>query len=172
MKHDGQMQRWLSETAGNAIRREQSASACSGTTPSLRTISACSQAFLDHYGIDPAGLYEFSAAPRRAGIEIGEVRTADAHLTMTMKLPLPWKSGQMTIVTHVDPVVILPGMAFSSTIAETAIGRPLNRLVGHPALQECQMIVITKIEHAEKVIGSSAAILHFRDNAEPLRPRY
>jgi hypothetical protein len=169
MKHDGRMQRWLSETAGHAIRFEPLAYAGPAGSPAPRSISACSQAVLRHYDIDPARPEGYAAASARAGIEIKDVSTADAHLTMTLELPMPWNSGQMIIATHPQATVILPGMAFSPMIADAAIGRPLARLVGHPALDSCQQLVVTKIEHVTRG-GRDAAVLHFRDRAEALDP--
>jgi len=162
------MQRWLSETAGNAIRLDRAARPHSGTWAAARSISACAQAFLTYYAIDPDSPEGLEEASRLAGIEVGDVRTEGAHLTMTLTLPMPWNSGRMTIVTHADAAITLPGMTFSPAIAKAAAGRPLSRLIGHPALDRRQQLVVTNVDHVVQQNGINCAILRFRDIAEPI----
>ena len=170
MEHDARLQRLLFEADGNAIRLRRSGAASRDSERKPATISTCSQTILMHYGIDPANPGEFSAASSRAGIEIRDVRSLGAHLTMTIILPMAWSGRRMTIATNHPATISLPGMTFSSAISAAAIGRPVGRLAGHPALDGRLDLLVTGVEHTQDA-GVNTAILHFRDSTEPLDRR-
>jgi hypothetical protein len=167
MEHDARLQRLLFEADGNAIRLRRPGAAVRTSEGKPATISACSQAILMHYGIDPANPGEFAPASSRTGIEIRDVQSLGAHLTMTIVLPMAWNGWRMTIATSHPATIHLPGMTFSPAIATAAIGRPVGRLAGLPALDGRLDLLVTGVEHAQDG-GVNTAILHFHDGAESL----
>jgi hypothetical protein len=126
--------------------------------------------FARHPGVlwqRPYDLGELSAATVRAGIEIRNVRSPDAHLTVTIILPIDWSDRWIPIRTNGPTNVSLPGVKFSPAIAAAAIRRSVGRLVGNPALDLCSDLLVTSVEHAQEA-GVRPAILQFSDGKRPL----
>jgi hypothetical protein len=167
MEHDPRLQRPLLDAEAGAKPAKAPGAAFTDSDRMPATISACSHAVLVHYGIDPTDLFELSAAAFRAGIEIRDVQSPGARLTMTIILPMDWSERRITIRTNGPTYVSLPGVTFSPAIAAAAVGRPVGRLVGHPALDLCSDLLVTSVEQAQEA-GVRSAILHFRDGTRPL----
>ncbi len=131
------------------------------------TISACSRAILRHHGIEATRAGDI-AMTAREDLQIRDVRSIDDHLTMTLSLPMPYGAARMTIVTGTSASISLPGMTLSAAIAAAAIGRPVGRLTGHPALDMLGDMIVTEVDHAADADGRGVTILRFVDHAEPL----
>lgn len=148
------------------------ATASAGASPRLanrpaRTISACCQAILAYFAIDPGRAGALSAIPVDE-LDIGEISHAADHLAMTLLLPMPYGAARMTVRTIGAPSISLPGLSLSPAIAAAAVGQPIGRLTGHPAFAELDHILVTAVAAGRDADGNPATILHFDDPAEPL----
>lgn len=134
------------------------------------TISGCCKAILAHFAIDPEAIRRPAnneAAPGE--LCIGEIDRLGDHLAMTLFLPMPYGTAQITVSTIDQPRIILPGMSLSPKIAASAVGQPIGRLTGHPAFAGLDHLLVTRVEAGHDGQGRPATLLHFDDQAEPLR---
>ncbi len=155
-------------TGSGSARAVQAHAASAYHSRTTRTISACSRAILLHHGIDAARVADMPASLTGDALHIGNVRATDDHVTMTITLPMPYGAARMTIRTGDEASVTLPGMTLSPAIAAAAIGRPLGRLTGHPALAAIIDLLVTGVEDAPDIGRHGGTILHFADFAEPI----
>lgn len=139
------------------------------TGGAARTISGCCKAILAHFAIDPEAIRRAANNPAVPGdLCIGAIDRLGDHLAMTLFLPMPYGTAQMTVSTIDQPRIILPGMSLSPMIAASAIGQPIGRLTGHPAFAGLDHLLVTRVEAGHDCQGRPATLLHFEDQAEPL----
>ncbi|MEG3168366.1 hypothetical protein U1737_09195 [Sphingomonas sp. LB3N6] len=74
----------------------------------------------------------------------------------------------MTIITGENASISLPGMELSSAVAAAAVGRPVGRLSGHPALENLPELLVTEVLLAIEAGQRPTTILRFTDQIKPL----
>jgi hypothetical protein len=136
--------------------------------PAAVTISNCSAAILRYHGVDPEQFAVVRAVPRTNAIEISEVRLVDGHLALTILLPMPYGSRRMTIITGKNASISLPGMELSPEVAAAAVGRPVGRLLGHPAFENLTEVLVTEVLLVVEVGQRPTTILRFKDQVKLL----
>jgi hypothetical protein len=136
--------------------------------PAVTTMSACSAAILLHHGVDPEQFAVVGAVPHTNAMEISEVRLVDGHLTLTILLPMPYGRGRMTIITGENASISLPGMELSSSVAAAAVGRPVGRLSGHPALENLPEFLVTEVVLTNEAGQRPTTVLRFDDQVKRL----
>jgi len=136
--------------------------------PAAVTISNCSAAILRYHGVDPEQFAVVRAVPRTNAIEISEVRLVDGHLALTILLPMPYGSRRMTVITGKNASISLPGMELSPEVAAAAVGRPIGRLLGHPAFENLTEVLVTEVSQVFKIGQRPTTILRFSDQVKLL----
>jgi hypothetical protein len=125
-------------------------------------------AILLYHGVDPEQFAVVRAVPRTNAIEISEVRLVDGHLALTILLPMPYGSRRMTIITGKSASISLPGMELSPGVAAAAVGRPVGRLLGHPAFENLTEVLVTEVLQVVEVGQRPTTILRFKDQVKLL----
>ena len=136
--------------------------------PAAVTISNCSAAILRYHGVDPEQFAVVRAVPRTNAIEISEVRLVDGHLALTILLPMPYGSRRMTVITGKNASISLPGMELSPEVAAAAVGRPIGRLLGHPAFENLTEVLVTEVSQVFAIGQRPTTILRFSDQVKLL----
>lgn len=134
----------------------------------VTTMSACSAAILLHHGVDPEQFAVEGAVPHTNAIEISEMGLVDGHLTLTILLPMPYGCGRMTIMTGENASISLPGMELSPSVAAAAVGRPVGRLSGHPALENLPEFLVTEVVLTNEAGQRPTTVLRFDDQVKRL----
>ena len=136
--------------------------------PVTVTISDCSAAILLYHGVDPEQFAVVRAVSRTNAIEISEVCLVDGHLALTILLPMPYGSRRMTVITGKNASISLPGMELSPEVAAAAVGRPVGRLLGHPAFENLTEVLVTEVLQVVGVGQRPTTILRFKDRVKLL----
>jgi hypothetical protein len=74
----------------------------------------------------------------------------------------------MTVITGKNASISLPGMELSPEVAAAAVGRPIGRLLGHPAFENLTEVLVTEVSQVFEIGQRPTTILRFSDQVKLL----